>query len=81
MAVLVWDERSYKIYVRVRPDELYAPTDEVKALVSEGEAISKEYNLLTERLTNLFSKCKDWNLKNDELFAANFKAQQEKKLK
>jgi len=78
MALLVWDEKTYRIYVRVRPEEVYAPTEEVQALVSEAECISEEYNALTEKLTKLFSKCQDWNLANDEIYAKNFKANQDK---
>lgn len=78
MAVLVWDEKTYRLYVRVRPDEVYAPTDEVTQLVSEAEHISKEYDALTEKLTGLFLKCQNWNLDNDEIYAENFKAQQNK---
>lgn len=75
MAVLVWDEKTYKIYVRVRPDEVYAPSKEVETLVSEAENLAEESKILSEKLTNLFEKCKNWNLEHDEIYAANYKAQ------
>lgn len=78
MAVLVWDDRSYKLYLRVRPDETYTPTEEVNTLVSEAEAISQEYAALAEKLTILFDKCTNWNLANDSTFATNYEAHQQK---
>ena len=79
MAVMVWDERSYKFYIRCRPNESYEPSDEVNSLVSEAEDISKEYHVLAERLTQMFSRCEKWNIANDKTYAINHKAQQDRK--
>jgi len=79
MAVLVWDEKSSSLYVRCRPNDTFTPTEEIDNLVSEAEDIAKEYVALTERLTSLFTKCQAWNLSNDEIYAANHKAQANKK--
>jgi hypothetical protein len=78
MALLVWDEKTYKIYVRCRTDEQFIPSEEVDKLVNEAEEISEEYSLLASRLTQLFDKCNRWNAKNDKIFAKNLTTQNTK---
>jgi hypothetical protein len=75
MAIIVWDERTYKIYVRCRPNEEFAPDEQLTSLVSEANKLSNEYAVLADKLTQLFKLCEQWNLKHDEEFRINHKAQ------
>lgn len=78
MAVLVWDEKAYKLYVRCRTDESYVPSKDVKELVAEAERISEEYEVLASKLTKLFDKCNRWNAENDKVYAGNLATQNTK---
>ncbi len=78
MAILVWDERTYKLYVRCRPDENFKPDEHLEKLVSEATEISGEYSVLTEKLTSLFDKCNKWNVENDKKFAEAYAKKQTK---
>ena len=78
MAVLVWDERAYKLYVRCRPDEKFKPDEQLEKLVSDAAEISGEYSVLAEKLTILFGKCNEWNVANDKKFAEAFAKKQTK---
>lgn len=78
MAVLVWDEKAYKLYVRCRTDETYIPTDDVQELVGEADLIAKEYDVLACTLTKLFGKCNRWNAENDKVYARNLTTQNTK---
>ena len=78
MALLVWDEKTYKLYVRCRTDEQFTPSVEVDMLVKDAGEISKEYDLLASRLAQLFDKCNRWNVENDKIFAKNLTTQNTK---
>ena len=78
MALLVWDEKTYKLYVRCRTDETYIPSEDVTELVAEANSISDEYGVLASKLTKLFDECNRWNAENDKIFAKNLRTQNTK---
>lgn len=77
MPLLIFDEKSFELTIRCKPEETFAPDEEVKQLVSEFDGIRRDYLAINQRLSQLLPKCTAWSRKHDESLDAKLRKKEE----
>lgn len=69
MAIIMFDEKRFKLNVRLKVGESFTPNSKLEVLNKEAEQLRNDYVLFSKRLQSFLHRCKDWNAENDEDFA------------
>jgi len=73
MAILLFDEKNFKLTIRLNVEESFTPDEESKRLANKAIELRNKYTQLQAELKGLMLECKNWNCKHD----SNFKKRSE----
>jgi len=65
MAVVQWDEKTFKLFVRCSPTDNFQGDDVLSGLVENAETLVDDYKAFQKKLSGLLDECHEWNMKND----------------